>query len=68
MLECANKEGIGGLPDTLNVKPGFALTKDGMSPRYIIAWPLDAKATKVNDLAASRTHVALNGDEEAFAG
>jgi hypothetical protein len=46
------------------VKPGFALTKDGMSSRYMMAWPLDAKAIKVNDLAASRTHVALNGNEE----
>jgi hypothetical protein len=62
MLECAKKEGIGGLRNTLNVKPGFGITEDGMSPRYMMAWPLDAKAIEINELAASRIYVALNGN------
>jgi hypothetical protein len=62
ILECAKKEGIGGLLDTLNVKPGFGITEDGMSPRYMMAWPLGVKAIKINKLAASRIYVALNGN------
>jgi hypothetical protein len=46
------------------VKPGFGITEYGMNPRYMMAWPLDAKAIKINELAASRIYVALNRNEE----
>ena len=65
MLSFAKAEGNEGLWETVIVKAGFVMSKDGRSPRDMLGWVLGAsRAITVDELAAAMIDVAINGSKD----
>jgi hypothetical protein len=65
MLEFAQEEGNKGLWETMIVKTGFVVSKEGRSPRDIIGWAMGTtKTIRVDERAAAMIDVAINGNKE----
>jgi hypothetical protein len=65
MLGFAKKEGNEGLWETVIIKAGFVVSKEGRSPRDMFGWVLGSKnSIRVDELAAAMINIALNGSTE----
>ena len=65
MLGFAQDEGNEGLWETVIVKAGFVVSKEGRSPRDIMGWVMGTtKSIRVDELAAAMIDVAINGSME----
>lgn len=65
MLGFARQEGNEGLWETVIVKAGFVVSKEGRSPRDMMGWVLGTtKSIRVDELAAAMIDVAINGSKE----
>jgi hypothetical protein len=65
MLSFTKVEGTDGLWETVIIKAGFVISKDGRSPRDMMGWALGtAKSIRVDELAAAMINVAINGSKE----
>jgi hypothetical protein len=65
MLGFAKEEGSEGLWETVIVKAGFVVSKEGKSPRDMLGWVLgSSKSIRVDELAAAMIDIAINGSKE----
>jgi len=64
MLSFAKEEGNEGFWETMIVKAGFVVSKQGTSPRDMLGWVLGtSKSIRVDELAAAMIDVAINGSK-----
>ncbi|KAG0650055.1 hypothetical protein D0Z07_3522 [Hyphodiscus hymeniophilus] len=65
MLAFAKEEGNDGLWQTVIVKAGFVVSKDGRSPRDLMGWVLGtSKSIRVDELAAAMIDIAINWSKQ----
>ena len=65
MLRFAKKEGNENLWETVIIKAGFVVSKEGRSPRDMLGWVLGSKnSIRVDELAAAMIDVAAKGSKE----
>lgn len=65
MLSLAKEERHAGFWETVIVKAGLVVSKEGRSPRDMLGWVLgDSKSIRVDELAAAMIDVAINGSKQ----